>query len=645
MFFSLRRLFAVAIFFLPVFFSAQSNTQSIENFISNVPIKAKLIKQELAQTGGDKFPSNFFIDFEQNTKNDGAGRKTLVLSFLQEDVFLRQDEFADLLLRIENAQKNCRVRVLFTALDSTILPKPFWHGSAVFATKIDDEEDVFVLSISFREDSLSCLLTGCFGSASPLWLTKFCADSFSSSQIPFEMPNKILSLYRLGVLKGDERMSAFIHAKIPAVALELGENWISFILTAVSLYEPKISRSWDTHYFFIPLSSFFRSVWLDEKAFLAMTILVIAFSSFLLCGFSFIGRTASAYKRDFVKSWYLFPFIFATCVFACEFFQRVFPKIVLSVEFLQNLPPLFLIGAKISVAILFVQLIFGIMERLHFSVVAFVYGYFCSIIAIFSILVFSAVDLLYFVAFAFEFLIIFLFRPARRTIFMIFAILFLLVPFFPYALEMALLADDFMLEKIAFCSIWGNVALALTLFPIQIFWQRVLVRLKIRFGRYGLKSVFSSMILIFFAILISTFPILISYFFQKKVRIRHVEQKPILMEEIKENDKNSLSAKISKTDFHGLSTNHIKIQAENALRIEVELNSPASAPLYESTYSYELTGNGEARFLLPDNPPSAVSIDYACASSQKSTVKIKAYFFDDDDFRFEERVLFVGNEK
>lgn len=624
----------------------RTRADEVAELLSSLPVEERPVREGLAKTGPDPFPENVRLSFRANAEAAGEGRRSMTILFKQEDVPGRGEAFAGLVREIAGAERRCDVSLIFTALDDPPLPGTRLTGTEAAAERINDADGSFALAVAFGGGETSRLLTGSLGSATPLWLTRFCADSFLRADAPFEMPHALLSLYRLGLLRGDRRMAELIRAGIPAATVELADGggdsaWTRFVAEFVRSYRPSDSEGgWDIHYIFLKLPRPFRPVWVGERAFLSMTVAVVALCLLLLCGLSFVGRSAAGYKRDLLRSWYVLPLTAALSFGALTGAERV----LASFPWAAALPPALQFGAKAAAAMAAVQAAMLLMERLRLPVAEFAHGFVGSMVAMWTVLAFSAVDLTLFGAFAFEYAVMHFFRPARRIPLVLFSLALLSLPFVPYASALARGADEFVLRRIVFCRHPGNGALVLAMFPFHVLWARVFIRIEVASGIGGWRRARSRLTTAAAALFMAAAVTAPFIALQEKVRSARAEPPaPVRLGEIPVDDRGTLRAEISRTEFRGLATNRLSIRTdEDALRIEASVVGTGSAPLYETTYDHEAAADGSARFVLPDLPPRSMTIDYAADADDATTATVTAWFRDGEGFRRETRVVTAG---
>ena len=177
----------------------------------------------------------------------------------------------------------------------------------------------------------------------------------------------------------------------------------------------------------------------------------------------------------------------------------------------------------------------------------------------------------------------------------------------------------------------------------------MLVLLNVRAGikGYTMKKMILNGVFSTIAILLFIFAVIFSishFIYSPSLRAANKSEIQLVNE-----DKASLSAKLTSDEFSGMNTNHIKITSkEEALHYEVFLQGIETIhPVYDSIYDYEISsdkdGNEIYTFIIPDYPPKSITIDYAADSKARAKINITAYYKKDEPhtFRIEKRVLKV----
>ena len=613
------------------------------------------LTQELTQTGQDDFADNIIVTFPPNASENEANpdseakneRMNLAFCFTQEDFSLHEEAVLDFLSFLKNTKRNWTASVLFSALEDTALRSPnSLKGTRIFAESIDDADSTAAITVSLDDSRETAIHTGSKDHSSPLWLSQKVSDAFFDTQTSFSFENMLSAIYRLGIIRGQERLSFFFMNEIPAIEINFSsDEQLSVLKTFAQTYTSEGTEDWDMHYLYINRGTFFKALFVNERAIILSCLSVGILTILILCAFSFVGASGERHKYEFIRSSYMIPFTLGISFLSLFLAQ----KIVAQASGFFSLNPIIQYGIKIVFSMIFISILFTVQGILKFSVTAFMYGYLLSVVSIFNIFLFSTRDITLFVIFIIEYVIIFISRTAKRLPSLIVYFVLMLLPFVPYGYVIIKNADDFELSRTVFTNAIGNLLLAFAIFPFQITWLRMLVLLNVRAGLKGytmrkmiLNGVFSTIVILAF---ISGIIFSISHFvYRPEYRSRLRNDIKITAEE-----KSTLSARLTSDEFSGMSTNHIKISSEEeALRYEVVLRGVETAhPIYDSIYKYTVAADAEGKeiysFTIPDYPPESITIDYASDMSAKALIEITAFYKTEEPhtFRTERRELKV----
>ena len=274
-------------------------------------------KKDLVSTGSDQFPYNISVFFnpvyyaEENNMDQLVS--TLIFTVSQKDFFSNRDEIISLLNFAGKQKKNYRIEFGFTTYENSMYSIFFrnfiYTGSECFASSMDNPEEcaAVLLTISEEEQNSSEIYTTGLRKSSPLWLTKAVVTAFNDNDVDFVLPQKILSLYRSGLIFGDGQMASYFRNNCRCIKIKLGSpSHLKVIEKIISDFSISETSSNDVHYNFYktPVK---KIIWINEKT----NILALEFFGILLLllitSFSFIGKKRIRYKKEFSKTWYMLP--------------------------------------------------------------------------------------------------------------------------------------------------------------------------------------------------------------------------------------------------------------------------------------------------------------------------------------------------
>lgn len=626
-------------------FSADSDEKTLSgralsDYIQN-SLKSKNLDyftQDLSPTGQDEFAQNIFIEIFSKSKNsniDENERSVAILDFTQEDFFKNEADFLSFLEELESNDLNLDVTILLSALTKPSVP-PFSRisGSFVFAENASAPDESFAVCVDFVSQPKNALHTGSSGFTSPLWLCRQMSDAFFSCDENFSFPNLISSLYRLGFIHGEKRMADFSRNEIPAVSVSFSDaqKGFSVLKNFLLSYSSKGSGQWEEHYVFIPIGKIKKSIILNESVCLAICMILAVVTLLSLCVLAFIGKQGEENKYELLKNLYMIPLTLAVSLLGLTVSQFLIRK------FTENaaLNPVLVFGLKIIVSMFFVSVLYALHNILRLPTDIFIYSYIIQFIAVFNILFFSLRDLMLFVPFGVEYILIFIFRKRKSLPSLIIFLILLVLPFVPYAVDILQKTDAEDFHRILFLKTSGNFSVALALFPFQIVWLKILVHLDL----YNKQKKYSALKLLRNGLVSTAAVLAFCFAFMQAVYV--LVYKPVKTAEedskilIKYDYSNICSVKITKNEFSGMNTNHIRILSEkDALRYEVKLTSlDNKVAIYDSVYAYDFVSDRfedskaaeEAEFVVPDFPPREITIDYAANPDSYAAVEVTAFY-------------------
>lgn len=601
--------------------------------------------QRLAPTGQDNFAENIYLDFFSESKNGNPQnqeslRSTAVLDFTQEDFYQNEDEFLSFLSDVKNFHLDYDLTVLFSALTTPAIPEKSnsfesrLSGTEIFAENLPAPDESFAVSVSFDKSRPDTILTGALHSTSPLWLCRKISETFYAAGKNYSFPNLISSLYRLGFINGDARMNDFVKSEIPAISVsfENAKDGLNLIKNFLLSYDSAGSDEWEQHYVFMPLHYPLKPVVLNEFSCIGIFVILAVLTLLSLCVISFTGKQGEQNKYDLLKNLYMIPLSLAVSFLGLSLAQ-FFLKSFSSSAFLN---PVVIFGTKIIAAMFFVSAFYALHNILKLPTDIFIYSYIIQFIALFNIFYFSMRDILLFVPFGVEYILIFIFRKQKSLASLIVFLSMMVLPFVPYAVDILQKTSEEDFPSLLFTNFAGNFSVSLALFPFQIIWLKILVRLEIfnKSKKYSVLKLVRNGIVSTASILAFCFFVMQAIYLAFYKDVRENSEKSKIF--IKDSDSKFCRVSLSHDEFSGLSTNHIKISSEkDALRYSVKIKSlDYKIPIYDSIYAYdfssEKTENGktaeEVTFVVPDYPPEKITIDYAASPDSYAEIEVSAFY-------------------
>jgi hypothetical protein len=611
----------------------------LTNYVEHTLKKNKFnpLKTELVHTGNDIFASNLTLDFTGSTYSystdiDDQKKSLIVIDIKQEDFFRKTDAIIDLIKFVRDSKFEFSVEFVFTAMDeASRVPfrKNFQqNGTSVFASSMIDTDNTVALILSFDNSyNESRIYTAGFKNSSPMWLTKRIVESFNEEKIAYVSPQKFLSIYRAGLLSGNQNMTSFFINSMPCISIVLSDDThTAAVKNFLTHYSVDGTDKEDIHYtFFQP--KFLKPLWISERINIIALEIFGVLSILILCSFSFIGKSRIKYKKAFSKFWYIIPLtilVSLISLYAGQLFCRYIPVV-------HRANPIIQFVLKIIVSTIFVTIFFTFQSHFSKEGSEFIYGYNLTLIAVANVFIFCAADITLFWMFVFEYLVIYFSRNLIKIHGLVISIVLMITPFLPYLAVIAANSSTMDLYFIIYSSFFRNFMLAMALFPFQIMWLRVLARIRY-YQQHKTRQTISLKKMLSFgfisagiiAALVIIFGVLMTTFFYNKTHTTNISQKII----------DTTPSRLSVTQEQGpegdKSSRIIKIKSNHeADRYIVTVLSPTSVPVLDSTYEYKVRDNTtQVEFIIPDYPPQEISIGYSTDPKLSHQINVTALYYE-----------------
>ncbi|MCI1209556.1 MAG: hypothetical protein LKF96_08955 [Treponema sp.] len=597
-------------------------------------------KAALAPSESNDFPYNIILSFPSASSRQATdidSKDTVIVVFSQYDAVLYFNEIRQLLEALRTGTYDVSIQVLLSADNSRQLPpSEITDGIQVFTTEIENASSVCAVTAGFSAKNTPLIIPGSGGDTSPEWLVRRLSRAFTLHKIPFDIRNgNILSMYRLGILKDDEQLSPFLSAGIPAAGILFTQpdaasaSQVSEVLGSfLASYTPKNTVEWDRHY--LTERIFGHRYWLKEPLTVSLFLVVTAVSLFILSGFSFLfGRNKGQHKKQVLQALYIIPVILILSGLSLHLGARISAVLTTSI----GLSPVMQIAVKILFSFLCLTFLYLVEIQMHMSFSPYVYSYLQTLMSVLNIFVFTAFDLSLFFLFTAEYIVIYLLRPAKRFIALLFSMICMFLPFLPYIIQMLQYGDTETINNMIYCPLQRNFLLASGILPFQIMWLRILFRLQIRESLKGERKTVAakriaagasfSLVVLFFVFagiskLMNRYNLFSAYTTLSAGKAEMTgTPEPV-----------NLSAAITDSTYLGLKTRKISVTSKlPALRYRVTVSGNGTVPVYDSVYRFHSESkDGSGYFILPDWPPEQLSISYTPATGSDSTVRITAFY-------------------
>lgn len=579
-------------------------------------------REYLRYTGRDLFPYNISL-----TLNDGIKtnlRNTVIVDILQKDFIQNKKQ---IISTIQNSfSQEIRIIYLFSVHDAGLpSDEELLSGSEYYASSYPDKDNSCAVSVSFTDSKSSYLNIGSTSTITPLWLARRMARSFESTQQDYSMDHILMSLYRMGFVKGDRRLSAYLNSTIPAIGVSLNSpDALKAIGLFLDTFSPQETYQWDNHYVCIRLP--FASLWLGEPFFVICLMIIIFIILFIIVFFSFVGKNKEINRNKLKQIWYMIP-LTLTVSFCSLYLGQIF---AICVSKLGISSPLILFGIKIIISLFFISCLFAYQEHFKINMDEFVYGYILTVLSIINIFVFSTVDLLLLFVFFVEYILVHISRATTTTKHLIISIVLMILPFVPYIYMLLTLGDTESLKGFTSSTFGTNLLLAAGLFPFDIMWLRILVNISAwqKEKNHDLKKRL-------FSIAITTTALIwigISFFTLLSLLIPNKSAEKQQFHYVT-SEESQISINSSKRKINGLANYQVSINSkEKPLRYKITVTSNTNVPIFDSLYDYKILNRGTSTFLLPDFPPQKLNLVFASEEETNLHLSVEGWFKGKDNW-------------
>jgi hypothetical protein len=641
----IRGIFAIFCFILfPAFLPAVqpvqqahglSLCQNVENLLMSdgfVPVKSNLI-----QNGSNVFPYNVEVHLPAPAaikKNSSTEiRNTLIIAMTMENAWNFRNYTDTILKNVKQSQRDYNLIFLFSYGDlQTGTNGAPLYGTDIFAGSIDTPDDCSAVCISFTPEKTAVIIPGGGGDMTPSWLIQRLTDACTSHSIPYHLRGGSLgSLYRLGVLKADRRTAVFLQKGIPCAGLSLPENadsgaYAQCTADFLSAYSCSGTDNWDRHYIAFHAGNSF--LWASEQFIVICFILVSFISLFFLSELSFLSSWRQhKIRHDVFRLWYVLPL---TVILSAASFQVSQPFVQILYRFLK-LSILFQFIVKVVIVFIIVTFLYHFIVHMQGVLEERAYAYLLTVVSVINIFIFSAVDISLFFPFTAEYIIIYLFRPFKKTNVLVTALIVMILPYGPYIGEIMNYADPSVFRKAVYSSFTGNILISFGFLPFLIQWLRIIARLNERWSFYNL-SANSRRIRSAVSFTAGTAAVIIILFagvsfISAYLNPKHKNQQEHVVRTIRAADDILAFSAKDRTFFDDTTRTisvNLGIEAESCI-ISVEGVSSNSVVYSDNEYVSDKAKHTDA-FLVPVWPPVKMSVSYVADTSVASVITVTAYY-------------------
>lgn len=575
----------------------------------------------------DYFQFNLRYDFGK----DNGSRNHLILIFDQEDISQRLPFLLSLMEYYKAHESDFNVIVLLTAFDALDFPgNESMQGTEYFSQDLKGINNAGVIIVDFEAQKGNKIIPGSQGEVSPQYLTIPVSRLMEKEGIPFTIAGGFfISLYRIGILRDDSRLSSFLSKEIPALEINFleTEQGSQKILNLLQEFPERFkntdTKRWSRHY--IPLRLLnSRIIWLTERPLIIFLFAAAFLTLFILCDFSFIFRRLltkkGAEKKAAIQTIYIIPATVLVQILALFSGQTVAGLI--TADRFAN--PMFMFALKLIIAFFIISFFYVIEIKFHKNAPALAYEYILTLSAVINIFLFSVIDISLMPIFVLEYVILFISRPAKKNIFLYLFLFIIILPFIPLVQSVMLNSDYRKLNNLIYTGFAENLVLAFALLPFNFMWLRILARFN--FSSNKKRKLFVSYLIASSTCIVGLIIFSqISTLLLKKSLFNSIEIKS-LTAKVQETGSHHLQDDVYDTEYYGSTIRHIELFSDREpLRYLIKIYSKNSNPVYYSTISTEQLMEATS-FMLPDFPPPVFSLTYVPSTQEESSIVIEAYY-------------------
>ena len=625
------------IFFTFLIFSAFSQAskgyeecKSLSRFLTRIEPSTE---EHAIITADTPFPFNIVIKFNSaaHSQQDKAAENELenfILAFRTEEALRQRKLIQEILNAIKSTPRNCNVQIVFTYGDSSRVNDRFKvTGTEAFLRQLAEKDKCSAVCIRFSEN-VNSIIPGGARNTTPSWLTQIIANAFFENGISYKLQGNLISpLYRLNLLRHDERTSLFLDEDIPCAAIILDTNTDShteipdFFQSLVSLYQVESTNQWDHHSIQFSIGN--KLFWIGESFTSSLLLVISLFSIFALCELSFFVRHSERTVQQSAETlWYLIPLTLVVTIVSFLLGQGI--SHILDLFFtLANYTPIII---ELFFSLLMSSFYFMMLIRWKGDSIIQAASFFLPVAGIINIYVFVCIDLSLFYIFAAEYIIIFLSRPLKNIYSLVFVFLLLIVPFAPYAVQLVTYIKPSMIKNLVNGSIFMTIALSLMFLPFEFIWLKILTALNQiwmktdantkRFIKQNAIAI--SLAVVIFAILLTMLTNIIPDEYR--------ESKPAEEPTIFESDETIFKIWYEDNNFFGETSRILYVKlTEQAEVCTISIEGKGGNPLIYSDNPYIYDAETHmCTFRLTAFPPLEMDFRYICAENIPSAIYASA---------------------
>ena len=582
----------------------------------------------------NEYPYNIIISFPKNDNtlqpNSEEAITNTIFIFDLEDFLPHKDFFSQFLFKIQSAKRSTDVQIVLSYGNNQKTPeKTLATGTRSYITNENILNSVCITT-KFTDNS-PFIIPGSNGILCPTWLIQSLAACFYKNDFIYNVKGTFSKvLFKLDIMKSDTNLGLFLISGVPSCGLEINglsetetKAFLDSIQDFLQIIGTKENLEWESHGLFFQIGN---KLYILSEKFTLVSLIFLSFAALLiLCEFSFLSNKKNIIKmqKQVIKTWYFIPAAVLITTLGLLFGQGI-TYLLLK---LFKAGTILRLSIKIILGFAFVVVSYILTMNHHNFNNSSAYSYLLTVTSLFNIFVFCAVDISLVYVFAFEYLIVYFSRPFKTSWTLTTFLFLMILPFFPYLMQMAAYADIKQVDKLFSGSVAPNFFLALILVPFELQILRIFLEIKRTIKRADTKTIlFYKQNMFFFAIAVSIVLIILLFvaifMVKPKRQIRNFYDYQMMPEQ----SQNLITWRDEYLfgETERIITINLPEKAEN-VRVWVTGKSRNNILYSDAPYISDKMKKTD-QFYVPAWSESSNSFHYIANTEETSTVSVKAYF-------------------
>ncbi len=597
--------------------------------------------QSLVVSGENTFPYNIIVTFtpEQNTSPEN-----LLLVFFQEDIPDNQELINNALTHISNQNYPFTITVLFAYGEKQVLEKAdMIYGTRVYLESLNTNLS-YTAAIFDLDSEKNEIETTARGLSSPPLLIKNSMNLYKANGLGKGLPAIILSQLSSYSFISSRILSGFFEYEIPAIKLSFGPlaqekkavDAENIITGFVELFSDKADISWEHHFLIIKLFGSYHTV--SEKIILHIIVPTIFLWLLFIFTLVFVNRRLKRHTWSTIgKIWWSVPLTYLLLLAGFFVGGIIFRNISFNAAYAAKIYGQLIF--QISISLLFTLAAYLIILSLNYRFTERAVDYLLVVSCFINQSLFILADISLSPIFIIICLLSLFALSVKNNYLHITIFLLMIMPLIPYANTMINSANLMELSDYLANSKIIIAVIPLVLYPVYIVLFRILT--SIRCHRQKLSFLLISTVAAFFIITgsLTIFGV---------IRCKILNKKQPVQNEILINPDGNELIQLSVSDVNVFDdivrTLDLSLK-KDCILCDILLTTDEVNPLLYSDNDYTNPSANQARFSIPNDPPSEMTFRYGAAKAP-CRITVSAVYKDENtgSFNFISRTLDLGEK-